>query len=712
MQKNSITNKITPCCGLPFSVIYWWVSNLTLNSESDRQFILSKISQGGTISIDGWKVLINSGTLEADASLTKSEFLAWFDCGRQPSCEQLKLIIEGFKISNYTPEGGIDYITNNIYQFDPEQIVPSEALYNDTPETLAGDILKRVDKTTGENVNYRETTMWHDGSAMTDAKVDGVIYIKRNGKFYKRQFENEVVNIKWFGAIGDGTVDDTLAIQKAHDIAYMLRCVLFFPKGHYVATSTLKFKTGLSIKFHEAAIIKKHSGDGIIVINSIVWYDECSWDNIYIITDALYKFTGVGVKILKTARFKINGLRVVEAQKGLVLEDVMVSTFNDINIDRCSDVSLELLKDTNGNAFNEFRALGWDNTIGVKIDSLNAVGLFSNSFNSGHIEYCNTAIETNNSTHSLIFNNIYFENNREGAVLRKGSKNIYFNNCYIANETLISERQFGAKGVFVNGISDEHPIGVGNNQISIVTTESIIDYRNNIKVWNDDYLSSKNFGAHSIFHSHGGNPASQFASNCMNRIWTLDHQYWVGGITEVGKIGKAPYYNITDARWISFPESGVANQNYTFQLLVKGKGVIRLKASDNVSKITYKDFNINTIFFQPISLTINFGETTSENIALFIDILSQDQNEKIAVSCADFHKGLLLNPFVHRQYNQTENPNFEVINMLNFRLKAGAVPSTSNGYINGDEIVNDFSVDDTFFKAVLVNGSWKYVKFS
>ena len=102
MQKNSITNKITPCCGLPFSVIYWWVSNITLNSESDRQFILSKISQNGILSIDGWKVLINSGTLEADTSLTKSEFLAWFDCGKQPKCEQLKIIIEGFKISNWS----------------------------------------------------------------------------------------------------------------------------------------------------------------------------------------------------------------------------------------------------------------------------------------------------------------------------------------------------------------------------------------------------------------------------------------------------------------------------------------------------------------------------------------------------------------------------------------------------------------------------------
>ena len=103
MQKNRITNKITPCCGLPFSVVYWWVSNLTLNSEADRQYLLTQISQSGVLSIDGWKVLINSGTLEADASLTKAEFLAWFDCGIQPSCEQFKILIESYKLGNYNP---------------------------------------------------------------------------------------------------------------------------------------------------------------------------------------------------------------------------------------------------------------------------------------------------------------------------------------------------------------------------------------------------------------------------------------------------------------------------------------------------------------------------------------------------------------------------------------------------------------------------------
>ena len=213
MQKNSITNKITPCCSLPFSVMYWFIQNLTLNTQSDREFIMSKLNQNGTISIDAWKVLINSGTLESDASLTKSEFLAWFDCGKQPTCEQLKLIIEGLKISNYTPEGGISYITNNIYELDASQIVPSEALYNDPSETLAGDILKRVDINTGENVNYRETTIWHDGSVMDDSKVDGFIYKKIGQKFYKNT--TTVLNVSDFGADITGENDSSDALQIA-----------------------------------------------------------------------------------------------------------------------------------------------------------------------------------------------------------------------------------------------------------------------------------------------------------------------------------------------------------------------------------------------------------------------------------------------------------------------------------------------------------------
>jgi len=169
MQKNIITNKITPCCGLPFSVVYWWVSNLTLNSEADRSFVLSQINQNGTIGIDGWKVLINSGTLEADASLTKAKFLEWFDCGKQPNCEQLKLIIEGFKVGNWKPE---------------KQIINNEIFVNSEI-----NILNNVNKETGKYIDHSSgNTINHEIHTTTDfiPLIDGVHY--SFGKFFTNSF--------------------------------------------------------------------------------------------------------------------------------------------------------------------------------------------------------------------------------------------------------------------------------------------------------------------------------------------------------------------------------------------------------------------------------------------------------------------------------------------------------------------------------------------
>lgn len=138
MQKNSLTNKISPCCSLPFSVVYWWVSNLTLNSDADREFIISKISQNGAISIEGWKVLANSATLESDASFNRATLLGWFDCGRQPSCEQLKMIIEGLVIGNWTPE------------IEDEIIDLINVRFSELNGMVALDLAKKFDKAGGK----------------------------------------------------------------------------------------------------------------------------------------------------------------------------------------------------------------------------------------------------------------------------------------------------------------------------------------------------------------------------------------------------------------------------------------------------------------------------------------------------------------------------------------------------------------------------------
>lgn len=137
-------------------------------------------------------------------------------------------------------------INNNTYELDPEQIVPSEALYNDAPETLAGDILKRVDKNTGEDVNYREITEWHDGSIINDSKVDGIIYVKNGNNYYVLVdfLSGNPINVKWFGAKGDNSTNDTQAFIKAHD--FIKKSIppnqlrpprLFIPRGNYIIDS-------------------------------------------------------------------------------------------------------------------------------------------------------------------------------------------------------------------------------------------------------------------------------------------------------------------------------------------------------------------------------------------------------------------------------------------------------------------------------------------
>lgn len=110
-----------------------------------------------------------------------------------------------------------NYTNNNTYNLDPEQIVPSEALYNNPTETLAGDIIKRVDINTGENVNYRETTTWYDRSAMDDAKVDNIVFKKINNKYYRRTDSYDYLDARWFGWKSDGT-DNSSMLQNLVDI--------------------------------------------------------------------------------------------------------------------------------------------------------------------------------------------------------------------------------------------------------------------------------------------------------------------------------------------------------------------------------------------------------------------------------------------------------------------------------------------------------------
>ena len=86
--------------------------------------------------------------------------------------------------------------------------------YNDESNSIANDIIKRVDINTGENVNYRETTTWHDGSVMNDSKVDGVVYFKNNDVYYVlTDFKNGIITKDFDLKGGTFTAGDKLEFR-------------------------------------------------------------------------------------------------------------------------------------------------------------------------------------------------------------------------------------------------------------------------------------------------------------------------------------------------------------------------------------------------------------------------------------------------------------------------------------------------------------------
>ena len=116
--------------------------------------------------------------------------------------------------------------------------------YNDESNSIANDIIKFIDINTGENVNYRETTTWHDGSAMDDSKVDGVNYIKLNSKYYQKQGVNPIeIDIRYLGAKSKVGFDNTAILQKAVDNYKNV----FIPEGVFEFTRFKITKEGVRV---------------------------------------------------------------------------------------------------------------------------------------------------------------------------------------------------------------------------------------------------------------------------------------------------------------------------------------------------------------------------------------------------------------------------------------------------------------------------------
>lgn len=87
----------------------------------------------------------------------------------------------------------------------------------------------------------KEGIFRYDPLDTTTPDNTGTVIVTAYGARFKRIHEGRGVNVKWFGAAGDGLTDDTAAIQAAMD-GMPEGGIVFFPDGTYRTTSKLIVK--------------------------------------------------------------------------------------------------------------------------------------------------------------------------------------------------------------------------------------------------------------------------------------------------------------------------------------------------------------------------------------------------------------------------------------------------------------------------------------
>lgn len=97
----------------------------------------------------------------------------------------------------------------------------------------------------------------------------GTVLAKLGGGFWVRQ-HNGAVNVKWFGAKGDGVTDDTMAFKKA--IAFR---TIFVPSGSYIINSSISdtsFLNGISILGENPSLYSFAQGVTEIILSGNTTY--------------------------------------------------------------------------------------------------------------------------------------------------------------------------------------------------------------------------------------------------------------------------------------------------------------------------------------------------------------------------------------------------------------------------------------------------------
>lgn len=303
------------------------------------------------------------------------------------------------------------------------------------------DFVQLIDSNTFEIYNFKKL-----GGINHSANNATIFYWPYRGSYYKRIFEG-AINVKWFGAKGDGITDDTTAIQEAFNFMFESRNhninKIIFPNGEYLVTNILRFPSKCELtgvdKLSSKIITDMNNKDLIFIAENIDYINNGveneTWTSIKnitlggkhrnshpvndpIITTYPENQFNNGIVIHNLFRTHIENV-IIEGfeTSGILYSNTYYHRFNNILLRKNKIGMLITDKCTSIYGINsEFR---W-NSIGQAI------------FNSYSLSFVNCLIEANTTKYTSTptdFNNSPTTSYGTG-VLLVNSKNNTYTNCY------------------------------------------------------------------------------------------------------------------------------------------------------------------------------------------------------------------------------------------------------------------------------------------
>ena len=392
-----------------------------------------------------------------------------------------------------------------------EQVIVSKSLTfisdNSTVTDLAQEVNNKIDDFTKlllENMPQVMRSELNDLHAQTEANLSDIEALQDSiAKIAEAQANSLPLNVKWFGAKGDGVTDDTLSIQRAIDTGFSV----FIPPGKYNVKELKGFSSGQIIQ----GISKAESWGGKNTQNITLLNGIGSADN-YVIknnvwTDGILP-TAITVKNLSIEGSKktngilvgnsstIEGVKIANCINGL--SNIKVSNVMNCQINGCTNGVMSAVDSKITNNFFYY------NEVGINFDNSN-----DNSIVNNKIEWNRIGISLTKATFNLISNNIIDRNTTYGIYTFNTANTTILGNQFernLTNHLYLQGSQFNiSTNSFFRKNSEDNQSGIMAPDIAIfvksVSNSMITNNFVNGKMFNKtgtDYSSNVNYSANTI----------------------------------------------------------------------------------------------------------------------------------------------------------------------------------------------------------------------